>query len=238
MQLVLYYLSDSLKIQGSSHTIYFQRLSVGTNGTNFIVEEPIFSMNIFITNAIYLLFASCFHLYYAYYKLKYNEYISPKLRWVEYGLITPIMFIQIGVFAGIRDIFTLLSIGALVSNSMIFGYIQDRLSGYKINWSTSPHSWAYMSYLVIWGIVVTQLILVYADSNSQSSTSIILTIYISFFFETLFGIIQFFFVVIPYNKGYERIDDTSIMEMDGCVHLVSLLSKMTQVWIPIISLIF
>lgn len=232
VQLSIYFLNEKAAECGQM-TIYYSKKTK----TDYIIID-LFNLNVIFINCTFLSITACFHIYYAYYKIKYNAYISPSFRWFEYGIITPIMFIQVCTIGYLRDIFTLVGLTGMITFSMLLGYIQDKLSGYNtIQWFISPHEWGYFPYFLLWGCVYTYLFILTGDKSFHVESYVISTIYLSFFSQTFFAVIQYYFVVIPFKKNYERVDDTSILEMDGSVHFLSLITKMLQAWIPILGII-
>jgi hypothetical protein len=237
-QIILFTLDNEIT-RKADIKIYIQTMDYNTTSLEkAYVADHLFTVNIFLLNTVFLIIASCFHVYYARYRIKYKAYIAPKLRWVEYGIITPLMFFQIVIICGVRDLLTCITLVTLVGNSMIFGYIQDKLSGVKVvDWGFSPHEWGYFSYLTLWGIALTQFFREAAHPTLIVEGYIIFTVYMTYFSQVFFAVIQFYFVVIPAKLGYERIDDESILEMDGAVHLLSLWTKMFQTWIPTVGIL-
>lgn len=237
-QLVLFFMENK-KSSKANLDIYILKLNhnVTSNDYEFYVSN-IFDANIFILNLIYLIPSALFQFYYAYSILKYKKNIAPHFKFIEFGFITPLMFCELAILSGIRDFLTLITICGLVCSSMIFGYIQDRLSGNNtFQWEFTPHEWGYLSYITMWGVLFTQLFVIASHDTYQIPTVFIVTIYGAFLGQTFFAVIQFYFVVIPSKLGYERIDDNSVLEMDGMVQFLSLTTKMWQCWLPVIYII-
>ena len=202
------------------------------------VTTKIFYANYFIMSIIYLIPATVIQLWYGYTSAKYSVNLAPKYKFQEFGVITTLMFVQIVVLCGIRDILTILTVCALMASSMLFGYIQDRLSGVNIiHWDLSPHEWGYLAYITLWGTAFAQLFRSVNSENYVLPSTTLITVFGAFFGHTLFAVVQYYFVVIPAKLGYERIDDDSIQEMDGAVQILGLLTKLWQVWLPVFTLI-
>lgn len=238
VQLSIFFLSENAK-KKADYDLFIQTLdtSIYTGEETYIFQKLVES-NMFIVNTIFLTLAGFWHSFYAYQKIKHNKFVSPRYRWVEHSMITPVIFLQIGIFTGIRDLLTLIIITTLILVAMLLGYIQDKLSGFTvIHWEVSPHEWSYLPYVTMWTIAFVQFFRIAGNEHYNLETYVILTVYLAFFTQTFFAIIQFYFVVIPFKKGYERIDDVSIMEMDGAAHFASIITKMLQAWIPTIGIL-
>ena len=114
IQLVIYLMKNVSGIDGSFN-IFIQTLEQN----DVYVSEKILSIDIILLNIIFLSIAGTFHLYYAYYNTKHKigiknpHPVSCDLRWVEYGIITPMIFLQISVLAGVRYILTLITLLSL-----------------------------------------------------------------------------------------------------------------------------
>lgn len=237
-QLILFFMKDSAQLK-SDFPMYILKLdhNVTTNEITY-VAEVIFYANVFILNIIFLIPSGIFQVYYSYSIIKRRKNIAPHFKFIEFGLITPLMFCQLAILAGIRDFLTIVTVCGLVCSSMIFGYIQDRLSGNRdFHWEFTPHEWGYLSYIVMWGVLFAQFFIIASHKTYEIPLAFIVTIYGAFMGQTFFAVIQYYFVVIPQKLDFERIDDESILEMDGMVQLLSLLTKMWQAWIPLIYII-
>ena len=226
LEFVWYELSD----RKGGVTVYYETMERQDDGSVIMVAKALGDANVLLINASFLLITAAFHGYYAWYGSRYRLICSTRLRYLEYGIVIPIMFVSILLEVGGRELTSIVATMGLSMSFMIFGYIQDRLSGITtIRWAFSPHTWGYIPYVFVWVTISTPLFLNLSSPDIYVPNYTVALYLLQFFTLTLYGMCQYFYVVIPFMKGENKIDRTSQKKMDGCFHILSLVTKLTLV---------
>lgn len=138
-------------------------------------------------------------------------------RYFEYAITAPIMILIITVLFGIRDLYTLIAIFALMHVTMLFGVLQS----WNEN-SVWPHFFGWIPYAFAWTIIAMNFSMIVRDNaNVPDFVWAVLGIEIVLF--SAFGFVQMYYDVWPKLKGYSAIE--SNRSLDGLNNMLSLLSK-------------
>lgn len=234
-QIILFIFTD----QNSDIKVYIETLvRVGESKLILFVVKHIGSANVFIMNASYLGVTGCFYIYYAYVAFYHKKITSTTWRYLEFGIAQSIMYLILLLEVGGREIVTIISVFACGICVMIFGYMQDKLSGIKsVKWGLSPHQWGYFPFAATWIAITIPFYKSLSTDDIAVPGYVILLYLIQFLTLPLFGISQYYYVVIPFSRGDNKINRYSQRKMDGLFHLISLVSKMCLVSISTYGII-
>lgn len=139
-------------------------------------------------------------------------------RYYEYSITAPLMILIITVLFGIRQIFTLIAIFALMHVTMLFGVLQS--------WSNDvgawPHFYGWIPYIFAWFIIFINFAWIVRD-NDNVPEFVWIVLFLEFFMFSLFGFVQYYYEALPKLKGYSSVDRSR--SLDGLNNMLSLLSK-------------
>jgi hypothetical protein len=219
--------------QNADIKVYIETLvRVGDSELVLFVVKHIGSANVFVMNASYLGVTGLFYCYYAFIAFKYRKITSTTWRYLEFGIAQSIMYLILLLEVGGREIVTIIAVFACGICVMIFGYMQDKLSGIKtIKWGLSPHQWGYFPFSATWIAITIPFYKTLSSDEITVPGYVILLYLVQFFTLPLFGLSQYYYVVIPFDKGENKINRYSQKKMDGLFHLFSLISKICLVGI-------
>lgn len=139
-------------------------------------------------------------------------------RFLEYSITAPLMAFVIAVLVGIENETSLLGIAACIASTMPFGYLEEQLAETPVQ--THPHYFGYIPYLSAWIMITREF---YSNSSLPLFVSVIFITQLLLF--SSFGIVQSYYLVREPNRP------TDMNNMYGAYNLLSLLSKMTLVWL-------
>lgn len=139
------------------------------------------------TIAAFELLTALFHagnafLWYETYLAWVSDCYQP-LRWFEYAITAPLMILLISIFSGHVNLYTLITLMALTSVTMAFGYVTELLArptATSTRWEPlargsvfTPHFLGYLPQLVVWGIIIPQFVR-YARAEGKEDNGIVI----------------------------------------------------------------
>ncbi len=138
--LTIYAQSQSLAITSN----FLNTDSLASQSSKRVVLAPavrrVFELDLKVVVIIFLLSSAFFHLLIATYSRKKTDddikHGVNRLRWIDYGLTSGLMFVAISLINGVYDLATMVLIFALVLSLHLYGYQLEmqKLSGVKVTY--------------------------------------------------------------------------------------------------------
>jgi hypothetical protein len=196
---------------------------------DFTSNTIVGSMNLWVLNGIFSLWTCSFHLMYAYdrYTASGKEWktLSMRMRWVEY-LSASIMLLIIMALTGIRDVYLLMALSAMMWVVMDYGYQEERAFEMgDIQWP-SPGMKGGFPFIVIWAIIISEFMRATTITESPPPTFVYLIVWVLLFMFSVFWFNQLYHLSWgpPPRPGSEAMKQTFV-HMDDVFHLLSLTTK-------------
>lgn len=225
LQIMLLIFSD----KDANIPIYIETMTrVGNSELILFVVKHVGKANVFVINATYIGITGGFYMYYAYIAYRYKKITSTRWRYLEFALAQSVMYLLLLLELGSREIVTVLLVFSSGICTMIFGYMQDKLAGEtSIKWGMPPQTWGFFPFFATWLALSIPFYINLSSTEVAVPGYVIMLYLIQFFTLPLFGITQYFYIVIPFSRGDNKLNRYAQKKYDGLFHLFSMASKLS-----------
>lgn len=165
-----------------------------------------------------------------------EPYKTHSLRFIEYAISAPIMFVAISLLSGIRNAHLLAALGVLVAMTMGCGLVAEQALGSYENGNQPMYNVAVVSHLFGWlgvstayGILFATTDIVIQSGVSEGPPDFVWAIIFTQFFAFMsFGVVQFLQILIR---------KTDTQNAETAYIILSLTSKTILTWLIFFSVL-
>lgn len=185
---------------------------------DFSTNKVVDTWNLWLMNCVFLFWTMSFHLLYGGYMLKRIYYdknfdeeknlsISINLRWLEY-FSASIMVMIVAILCGIRELYLLISLAALMWVTMDYGMAEEFFfrNKIKVPWYVSPGFKGGFPFMVVWTILFVEFYRAIRESENQTGnlvpTFVKIIIANLFIFYFLFWWVHLFYLKLQFSSWF------------------------------------